>query len=340
MISLTTKLRKTIGWTLALLLINVSLIQVAQAQLSYRKGQHVEPAYEGWWTNDDGTITFVFGYHNENWEEELDIPVGENNFFSPGEADRGQPTHFLPRRNRFTYEVVVPSDWGDRELVWTLTSGDGVTKKAYATLLADYKIDNMIIASETGSLGAGTSSPESRANVAPVATILGDTRRTVRVGEEFTIRTRVTDDGIPKPRNSESALRRIAEEAAADGGEGGSSASESRPERTPAEIAKMRMLRRPTQTTVGKTNGLFLSWTVYRGDGLAVFDPPQIKPWEDTRTSANSPWGALWRPPAVPEDGIYEVNVTFEEPGEYTLWGRADDGGLYHDQYIEVTVLP
>ena len=46
--------------------------------------------------------------------------LGNTTFFSPGEADRGQPTHFLPRRNRFTFEVTVPSDWGDRELVWTL----------------------------------------------------------------------------------------------------------------------------------------------------------------------------------------------------------------------------
>ena len=50
----------------------------ADAQPSYRKGQYVEPAYEGWWENDDGTFSFVFGYHNENWEEELDIAIGES----------------------------------------------------------------------------------------------------------------------------------------------------------------------------------------------------------------------------------------------------------------------
>jgi hypothetical protein len=35
---------------------------------------------------------------------------------------------------------------------------------------------------------------------------------------------------------------------------------------------------------------------------------------------------------------MYDVNVTFEEPGTYVLWGRADDGGLYHDGYITVNV--
>jgi len=334
MTTITINLRKVLGLGLAMMLLNVSLIQVAQAQLSYRSGQHIEPAYEGWRLNDDDTITFIFGYFNENWEEEPNIPVGENNFFSPGDRDRGQPTHFLPRRNRFTFEVVVPADWGDRELVWSVTSPNGEIRKAYATLMSDYKVDNMIIASETGSLGAGTSSPESRANVPPVVTVLDDTRRTVRVGEPLLIRTSVADDGLPKPR-SFGAEQRLAA-AAADGGEGDSGVASVSAE----DRAKMRLLRPPSQVTVGKTNGLFLSWNVYRGDGYVEFDPPQVKPWEDTRTSANSPWGALWTPPSIPEDGVYETSVTFEEPGEYTLWGRADDGGLFHDQYIEVTVLP
>jgi hypothetical protein len=42
----------------------------------------------------------------------------------------------------------------------------------------------------------------------------------------------------------------------------------------------------------------------------------------------------------VPEDGVYETEVTFDSPGTYILWGRADDGGLYHDQYVTVTVTP
>jgi hypothetical protein len=101
-----------------------------------------------------------------------------------------------------------------------------------------------------------------------------------------------------------------------------------------------RFMRPPTRITVGKTNGLFLSWNVYRGEGNATFDPPLSKPWEDTRASANSPWGAYWTPPPIPEDGVYEVSVTFDQPGTYILWGRADDGGLYHDQYVTVNVNP
>ena len=277
---------------------------------TYHQGRHVEPAYEGWRPNPDGTFSFMFGYMNENWSEEPDAAIGDNNSFSPGDADRGQPTHFLPRRNRFNFEVIVPSDWGDRELVWTLNI-NGVERKAYATLKEDYLVDNMVIASETGSLGPGSSSPESRANIPPIATIQGDNIRSTRVGEAVILSTQVIDDGLPVTRRdqtiTEDALRR-------------------------------RMMRPPSKLTVQKINGLFLAWNVYRGEGKVTFDPPMPKPWEDTRTAANSPWGALWLPPEIPEDGIYEVTATFDEPGTYILWTRADDGGLYHDDYITVNV--
>jgi len=305
---------------LAAILISTFMMEGALAQPSYRKGQYLEPAYEGWRQNADGTYVFIFGYQNENWEEELKIPVGENNFFSPGLEDRGQPTHFLPRRNRFTFEVPVPADWGDKELAWTVTV-NGVTKVAYATLARDYVIDNVVIASETGSLGAGTSSPESRSNQPPLVTVQGDRVgdqivRTIRIGQPLNLQAHVADDGLPKPRASSAAFT----------GAGGTGIA--------------RWMRPPSRVTVGKTNGLFLSWNIYRGEGNATFDPPQVKPWEDTRNSANSPWGALWVPPPVPEDGMYSVDVTFDMPGTYVLWARADDGGLFHDQYVTVNVTP
>ena len=295
---------------------------------TYSKGRHVEPAFEGWRPNDDGSFNLMFGYMNENWEEEPDMAIGDKNFFSPGDADRGQPTHFLPRRNRFTFEVTVPSDWGERELVWTLNV-NGVERKAYATLNADYLVDNMVIASETGSLGAGTSSPESRSNVPPVVTVQGDQIRSVRVGEPLTLETHVADDGLPEPTDRVAQARRFAEFV------GGPLAAAFV---TEDSIRSRLLLTPPTRVTVGKVNGLFLSWNVYRGAGSVSFDPPQAKPWEDTRTSANSPWGALWAPPPVPEDGNYTVDVTFDQPGTYVLWSRADDGGLYHDAYITVNV--
>ena len=89
--------------------------------LSYSSGQNVSPAYEGWEVGADGAKYFVFGYMNRNWQEEIDVPIGPENSFNIGNPDQGQPTHFLPRRNRFIFRVPVPKGFSDTdELVWTL----------------------------------------------------------------------------------------------------------------------------------------------------------------------------------------------------------------------------
>lgn len=284
------------------------------AQLSYTSGQNVSPAFEGWERNPDGTFNLLFGYMNRNWLEELDVPVGPGNSISPGPADQGQPTHFLPRRNRFVFKVQVPADFGDQEMVWTLATR-GRTEFAYGSLRPDYIIDSVVIASETGALGPGASTPESRANVAPVVTVVGEEIRAT-VGQPVTLIATVTDDGLPEVRRRTAAA----------------------PETPPTLSA--RQLRPPTRITVNKRVGLHLSWFVFRGDGGVSFDPPQVKVWEDTRTGANSPWAPLWAPPEVPKEGRWEVHVTFDRTGTYVLRARADDGGLYHDADVTITVDP
>ncbi|MEQ1910557.1 MAG: hypothetical protein ABMA15_17185, partial [Vicinamibacterales bacterium] len=133
---------------------------VGAQSLSYNSGQNVAPAYEGWEEPGDGSKYFLFGYMNRNWEEELDVPAGPANGFTSAAAttlgaDLGQPTHFLPRRNRFVFRVKVPATFTPKdELVWTLTT-NGVTEKAFASLREDYKVDDVVKASETGALGAG-----------------------------------------------------------------------------------------------------------------------------------------------------------------------------------------
>src|SRR4051794_15788522 len=195
-------------------------LQVAPSSaqmLSYTKGQNIAPAYEGWEQAADGTKYFLFGYMNRNWEEEIDVPVGPENGFSPGAADQGQPTHFLPRRNRFIFRVKVPANFGEKdELVWTLTS-HGKTEKAYATLRPDYVVDDVVKASETGALGAGTSSPEVRGNKPPTVHIKGGTARSVKAAQPITFVREVKNDAIRKRRPpSLASLQRAQAAAAAD----------------------------------------------------------------------------------------------------------------------------
>jgi hypothetical protein len=60
-------------------------------------GQTATPAFEGWYKNADGTYSLSFGYYNRNATEVLNIPLGPDNFVSPGNPDQGQPTYFYPR---------------------------------------------------------------------------------------------------------------------------------------------------------------------------------------------------------------------------------------------------
>src|SRR5688572_32372645 len=237
-------------WCPALAGLLLFATSAASQSLTYSRGQNVSPAYEGWEIGADGEKYFVFGYMNRNWEEEIDVPIGPENSFNVGDADQGQPTHFLPRRNRFVFRVPVPKGFSNTdELVWTLTT-QGKTEKAYASLRLDYQIDDVVRASETGALGAGSSSPEIRSNKPPQIELQGRKSLTAKVGEAVPLTAIVTDDGIPKRRGAG-----LAGAAVANAG--------SRP--VTQETRVNRALQPPARVTVGKNVGLHLSWYVYRG---------------------------------------------------------------------------
>lgn len=288
--------------------------RASMQSLTYSSGQDVSPAYEGWEENADGSFNLVFGYMNRNWKEEIDVPIGPMNNIEPGGPDQGQPTHLLPRRNRFIFRIHVPKDFGQKEIVWTLTT-HGKTNKAYASLKTDLRIENIDIMSETGALGAGTSNPEIRADKAPEVKIDGPKTIAAKVGQPVTLSALVTDDGVPRPRGG-AAL-----------GRGGPGAGRGVAIPTP-----------PARITVGKSLGLHAGWFVYRGAGQVTFDPDQIEVWEDTREGANSPWAPRWQAPPAPPDGKWTAKATFSEPGTYVLWCRADDGALTGDDSVTVTV--
>jgi hypothetical protein len=254
---------------------------------------------------------------NRNWEEELDIPVGPDNLISPGPADQGQPTHFLPRRNRFVFKVRVPKDWGDQELVWTVTA-NGKTERAYATLRPDSFVDDLVQASEQGALGAGVSSPEMRRNTPPTLKVDSSPARTVTVGQPLALTAWAFDDGQPRPRF------------------GPGSRSEKFFHRPVNGVHPSQ--RAPVALTVGSQTGLRVSWFVYRGPNAATFEPEQTKVWEDTRVGANSPWAPRWLAPAIADDGRIDTTVTFSEPGTYVLRCLASDGAIGSTYDVTITV--
>jgi hypothetical protein len=299
--------------------------------LSYSRGQNVSPAYEGWEEDADGTRYFVFGYMNRNWQEELEVPIGPENTFNIGDPDQGQPTHFLPRRNRFVFRVPVPKGFSDKdELIWTLATR-GKVERAYASLRTDYKMDDVVRASETGALGAGSSSPEIRANKPPKLEVQGRKSLTAKVGETLTLSAIVTDDGIPKRRGSGLSGAAVSNVGSRNDARI-SEASVENPQRV------NRAMLPPQRVTVGKNVGLHVTWYVYRGAGKVTFSPDQVMAWEDTRAGTNSPWAPIWVPPQLPADGRVSVQVTFHEPGTYVLRSHADDGALTADGQVTVLV--
>lgn len=103
------------------------------------RGQGVTGVYEGWFQPEPGQYALVFGYFNRNSSEELDIPIGPNNSFEPGDPDRGQPTHFLPGREWGMFVVKVPAEAVKGGLRWTL-SAHGARSVVVANVGSDYEI--------------------------------------------------------------------------------------------------------------------------------------------------------------------------------------------------------
>jgi len=301
----------------------------AQTRFTYSKGQRVGPTYEGWIPNEDGSFSMYFGYINMNWLEEFDVPVGADNNIEPGGPDQGQPTHFYPRRNPFLFTIRVPKDFGNKELIWTLTT-HGRAEKAYASLKSDYQIDKQVISTEVGG-DFGSLRDELRYNIPPELEVAGETQRTVKVGEAMTLVALAGDpdnlpgrrDGKPQPRHAGKPL----------------DPADAKPERAAGIVGAAS--RPPTALVMESGPGLRLSWIVYRGKASAVkFDPEQMKTWTDSRMWGNSPWSPPYVIPEPPPDGKWTTEVTFNEPGTYVLRAVASDGSLFTYQNVTVTVTP
>ena len=103
------------------------------AEPRHDSGQGVTGAFEGWFKNQDGSFSLLFGYYNRNQRQDLEIPVGPNNRIEPEGPDQGQPTHFLPGRQWGLFTITVPADFGAKKLTWTLIS-NGQTLSIPASL--------------------------------------------------------------------------------------------------------------------------------------------------------------------------------------------------------------
>ena len=327
---------RTRKWLLMAPLAALFLFEDAAAQTMFLQGQRLFPAFDGWERQADGSVKLWFGYFNENWEQEFELPVGPDNHFAivkmgdnpelkpeeafevaydPLDADQGQPTHFFPRRNPFLFTITVPGreEFGGpetRQVVWTL-SANGKTQRVYASLSGNYAIDGQAMSTDVGG-NFGSTHQDLRDNKFPEIDVEGGDERTVRVGESLSLVAVVVDPDDYPPR---------------------------REARRPQSVEDL--YTPPRGSVVRSIPGLRLSWIVYRGDAdHATFRPTQMKTWMDSRMYANSPWSPPYILPMPPEGGRWVSEVSFDEPGEYVLRAVASDGSRFSYENVKVTVTP
>ena len=227
--------------------------QQFESQIPYGTGQNVAPVYEGWERNPDGSFNMVFGYMNRNYDERPEIPIGPNNSFSPEPADRGQPTHFYPRRQQFMFRVRVPANFGKQQLVWTLTRA-GKTEKAVGKLDLEWEISQGVISQNRR--GLGNDAVTAKPNTPPTISPAGSAKLTAGVGEPLALAVNASDDGIPEPPKPNPAR-----------GAGGRGA-------TPLPLVTIRQSSPIQQQIIQPSReGLAVTWTQWRGPGRLTFAP-------------------------------------------------------------------
>jgi hypothetical protein len=206
----------------------------------FNSGQDVQPYFEGWIRNKDGSFDMVFGYLNRNWQEELAIAAGPDNIVEPGGPDRGQPTYFLPRRQGWVYRVRVPADFGKSVVTWTIKA-NGKTQKAFGELLPVEEITERIIMTR-GNLNPGDDDPNKPPSIA-VEPVTG-----ASIEAPATLTATVTDDGLPKPRAPA-------------------------PTRTQSTGDATRIQAQANSSGAARPRGLTVTWMQLRGPAKARFDP-------------------------------------------------------------------
>ena len=264
--------------SLFLLCLLVALPISTNAQIQHAIGQNVAPIFEGWERLPDGSFDMVFGYLNRNYEEELNIPVGPNNSFEPG-VDRGQPTHFYIRRQQFAFRVHVPKDWGNKELIWTLTAY-GRTQQAFGTLDTMYELDQEVYRANRGG------PPSEGANQPPSINVAGAARQTARISEPLTLTVNVTDDGNPPRRTPRRVSRDSSEPAPV------------RPENQSLNVRQTPIAQAVVRLDPGVRLGV--TWVFYRGAPGTVSIEPMRTAVLDGKATTNVSFS---------EPGTYQVRA-------------------------------
>jgi hypothetical protein len=192
-------------WCAPLVLTAAAALVSAQVQLPSAPpkqfGASISPAFEGWYDNADGTHNFLIGYYSRNTEAEVDVPIGPNNHFEPGNPDMGQPTHFLTRRRFGMFVVTVPKEFPrTQKIAWSLTV-NGTTTSVPFYMHTDYNV-TPLRSSEESHDGQYNTPPVLRFDengpsfTGPAATIARALSRTATAGTPMALNLWADDDAL------------------------------------------------------------------------------------------------------------------------------------------------
>ena len=223
----------------------------------FNSGQGLQPIFEGWSKNPDGTFSMYFGYFNRNFAETLVVPVGPENKIEPGAPERGQPAVFGTRIHRKEFSVTVPKDWGKKELVWSVTVR-GTTEKAVAWLQPEWEIDPIY--------GGKTRSAESLKNTPPKVSL--DVPSSISLPSALTLTATVQDDGLPVPRKPQLSAAAAAQQTPPT--------LKPLPDQAevPVNVPTIASGARPRGAQ--GPQGLVVNWMVWRGPAAVTFDSATV----------------------------------------------------------------
>ena len=191
--------------TVLTLLVNLVLAASAGAQQPQRflrppppAGLAVIPFMEGWYGNEDGSVTVSFGYHNRN-EKYVTVEMGESNRIEPAQLDGMQPEIYFPGRHTGVFAVTIPASLNGETIWWHIKTGNSEEFKVPGERGSTaYELDRNprpqgsvqpVIWFEEGNRGSG---PEG---------VLSTNTKTVAVGSELIMEVGSEDSSVRDPSN-------------------------------------------------------------------------------------------------------------------------------------------
>ena len=174
---------------------------------------------------------------------------------SPGAEDRGQPTYFYPRTQRYQFTVPLPADTGPNPedgVIWSVTA-HGSEQQAYGWLQPEWEIDENTITSNSRT-GFGRPLEQLFANLPPELEVSASVEM-VGVGEPLTVTAVIRDDELPTELPARPPRRRLPALTPPEGQSG-----------APDNVRQYQKPRPPR-------NGLSLLWIVHRGPDDGDFEP-------------------------------------------------------------------